>query len=82
LSSIQRRKTTTRNGSSRGEENGEREIDVILDVDGIEDEIIKAFSLIAAIKRRESFRIHHQLEEAHKHSCSVSRERELSVFYQ
>lgn len=44
-SSIQRRKTTTRNGSSRGRENGGDEIDVIRDVDGIEDEIIKAFHL-------------------------------------
>lgn len=41
-SSIQRRKTTTRNGSSR---EGEWRIDVIRDVDGIEDEIIKAFHL-------------------------------------
>lgn len=42
-SSIQRRKTTTRNGSSSRE--GEWRIDVIRDVDGIEDEIIKAFHL-------------------------------------
>ena len=45
------RRKTVRNGS---------EIDVIRDVDGIEDEIIRA-SLIAEIKR-ETLRIHHQLE--------------------
>ena len=53
LSSIQRRKkTTTRNGSSSSRE--WIEIDVILDVDGIEDEIIKAFHLSLQSKRREN----------------------------
>lgn len=44
-------KTTTRNGSSSREW---IEIDVILDVDGIEDEIIKAFHLSLQSKRREN----------------------------
>ena len=52
LSSIQRRKKTTRNGSSSSRE--WIEIDVILDVDGIEDEIIKAFHLSLQSKRREN----------------------------
>ena len=55
LSSIQRRKkTTTRNGSSSSSSREWIEIDVILDVDGIEDEIIKAFHLSLQSKRREN----------------------------
>ena len=45
-------KKTTRNGSSSSRE--WIEIDVILDVDGIEDEIIKAFHLSLQSKRREN----------------------------
>lgn len=84
-SSIQRRKTTTRNGSSRGGENGGDEIDVIRDVDGIEDEIIKAFHLSLQSKDENHSESIINLKKADTQLLSLEREIEAEdclLFYQ